>query len=141
MPHVKKLFLLHDSLKWFQTSGVPRHYKFLRLRKINDCAKGSDGSAYITGEECKKFHSATSPCTNVFTLFDLQPRTTSPLQVGEIPKAAAEQTTKTGGSDPTFSAFSRPKVSWVAPARRSLRTNSECLGSITKNDYVSRSEY
>jgi len=53
----------------------------------------------------------TSSCTKVFTL-----SAPTPLKEGAMlnrnPKSSVRKTTKTGGSDPTFPAFSRPKSPW-----------------------------
>lgn len=46
-------------------------------------------------------------------------------------KSRHGKNTKTGGSDPTFSAFSRPKSLWVAPARR--RFMQSCLGRASRD--------
>ena len=52
-----------------------------------------------------------SSCTKVFTLW---PRIALKHKAMAEPKRKSNgrKTTKTGGSDPTFSAFSRPKRSW-----------------------------
>ena len=52
-----------------------------------------------------------SACTKVFTLWPRIFFEHKALRKAE-PKSGGGKITKTGGSDPTFSAFSRPKSSW-----------------------------
>ena len=64
-----------------------------------------------------------SSCTKVFTMWPGMPMKDKAIAEAK-PKSSGGKTTKTGGSDPTFSAFSRPKSSGVAPA---LRHRVRCL--------------
>ena len=52
-----------------------------------------------------------SCCTKVFTLWLRMSRAAEEIFESKC-NSSGEKTTKTGGSDPTFSAFSRPKSSW-----------------------------
>ena len=52
-----------------------------------------------------------SSCTRVFTLWPGIPMKDKAMAEGKL-KSSGGKTTKTGGSDPTFSAFSRPKSAW-----------------------------
>jgi hypothetical protein len=50
-------------------------------------------------------------CTKVFTLWPRMHLQDQAMPAAKL-KSSGRKTTKTGGSDPTFSAFSRPKSSW-----------------------------
>jgi hypothetical protein len=52
-----------------------------------------------------------SSCTKVFTLWPRMPMKHKAIAEAK-PKSSGGTTTKTGGSDPTFSACSRPKSAW-----------------------------
>jgi hypothetical protein len=52
-----------------------------------------------------------SSCTKVFTSWPSMPVKKKAIAEAK-PKSSGGKTTKTGGSDPTFSAFSRPKSAW-----------------------------
>jgi len=52
-----------------------------------------------------------SSCTKVFTLWPRMFLEHKALREAK-PRSGSGKTAKTGGSDPTFSAFSRPKSAW-----------------------------
>jgi hypothetical protein len=52
-----------------------------------------------------------SSCTKVFTLWPRMHLQDKAMPEAKL-KSSGRKTTKTGGSDPTFSAFRRPKSSW-----------------------------
>ena len=63
-----------------------------------------------------------SSCTKVFTLWPRMLQSADKMFETKR-KSSGGKTTKTGGSDPTFSAFSRPKSSWG-------RSRPEAPGSV-----------
>jgi hypothetical protein len=52
-----------------------------------------------------------SSCTKVFTLWPRMHLQDKAMPEAKL-KSSGRKTTKTGGSDPTFSAFRRPKSAW-----------------------------
>jgi hypothetical protein len=53
-----------------------------------------------------------SSCTTVFTLVSAHAAEKTMRCLERNSKSSGIETTETGGSDPTFSAFSRPKSAW-----------------------------
>ena len=67
-----------------------------------------------------------SSCTTVFTLVSAHAAETQCDAWNETHKAAELKLQKRAGATPLFRLSAAQKVRGVAPARRSLRTNSEC---------------